>query len=259
MLDVVFPVIPGWDVAGVVEDIGPDTPEFARGDRVAAYARKDFVHGGTYAEYVALPAASVAHVPDDVGLDSAAGLPLAGLTALRALETLKLTAEDTLLIHAGSGGVGHAAAQLAVRTGARVLGTASEKNHRKLRGIGVTPLTYGEGLEDRVHDEAPDGVTAVADLAGGVLDQTLAVLRKKGRHISVADPEVLAPSLGERRGQLVWVRPDGARLEHLLGRVADGELTVELDRVFTLEQAVEAMEVSQAGQADGKLIIDVTR
>src|SRR5699024_8488795 len=159
VLDAVLPAIPGWDVAGVVESVGPDTPEFAPGDRVASYGRKDVVHGGTFAEYVALPAVSVAAIPVGVGFDAAAGLPLTGLTALRSLETLELTGEDTLLIHGASGGVGYLAAQLARERGARVIGTSSPRHHEKLQAIGVSPLTYGDGLVERVREIAPEGVS----------------------------------------------------------------------------------------------------
>jgi len=253
LIDVVFPAIPGWDVSGVIEQVGPDVPEFSAGDRVASYARKEFIHGGTYAEYVAVPAVDVAKIPDGVDFDSAAGLPLAGLTAQRALETLEVTSSDTLLIHAASGGVGYLAAQLAVERGATVLGTASEKNHDKLRALGVTPLTYGEGLAERVREVAPDGVTTAADFVGDVLEDTLAVLADGGRHISVADP-----SVEEHGGHWVWVRPDGARLQTLLEKVAADTLRVEVDRVFPLEEAAAAMEANQSG-SNGKIIIDTTR
>ncbi|GAB3061860.1 NADP-dependent oxidoreductase [Sediminivirga luteola] len=255
MIDVVFPVVPGWDVTGTVAALGPDVPEFQVGQRVAAYARKDVVSGGTYAEYVAVPATSVAAVPEGVSDEAAAGLPLAGLTALRSLEALDpLGPGDTVLIHAASGGVGHLAAQLAVAAGATVLGTASEANHERLRALGVTPLSYGEGLPDRVREHAPDGVTAVADFVGGVLDDTLAVLRPGGRHVSIADPGV-----AEAGGRWIWVRPDGARLATLLRLVAEGSLRVEIDRVFPLAEGAEALALSRDGQARGKLIIDVTR
>ncbi len=254
LLDTVFPVIPGWDVAGVIEEVGPDVPEFAPGDRVAAYGRKDVIHGGTFAEYVALPATSVAAIPDGVDVDAAAGLPLAGLTALRCLETLDLTADDTLLIHAASGGVGFLAAQLARGIGARVIGTASAQNHQKLEDIGATPVAYGEGLVERVREIAPDGVSAVADFAGGVREDTLALLADGGRHVSVADPTVQ-----EAGGHWVWVRPDGPRLRTLLEKVASGALRVEIARTFALAEAAEAFEISQAGSASGKLIIDATR
>lgn len=251
MLDVVFPVIPGWDVAGTVEAVGPDAPEFSVGDKVAAYARKDFVHGGTYAEFVAVPATSVAAVPEGVSLDAAAGLPLVGLTAQRTLEALRLTPEDQLLIHAASGGVGHIAAQLAGELGTEVIGTAAESNHPGLAKLGFTPVTYGAGLKDRVLDHAPSGVTAVADFAGEVLEQTQAVLRERGRHASVADPSVV-----EHGGEFIWVRPDGPRLQQLLAKVAEGKLTVQIDTIYPLEQAAEAMQHSQQG-ANGKILIDV--
>lgn len=252
MLDAVFPVIPGWDVAGTVEAVGPDAPEFSVGDRVASYARKDFVHGGTYGEYVAVPATSVAHVPAGVDMDTAAGLPLAGLTALRTLETLKVSAEDRLLIHAASGGVGHIAAQLAREIGAEVIGTASEANHAALENLGATALTYGDGLQDRLRQQHPDGVTAVADFAGEVLEQTLGVLSDGGRHASVADPSVV-----EHGGHFIWVRPDGTRLEKLLRKVAEGRLKVSIDTVYPLEQAAQAMEHNQRG-SNGKILIDTT-
>ena len=254
LLDAVFPAIPGWDVAGVVESVGPDTPEFAPGDRVASYGRKDVVHGGTFAEYVALPAVSVAAIPDDVGFDAAAGLPLTGLTALRSLETLELTGEDTLLIHGASGGVGYLAAQLARERGATVIGTSSPRHHEKLQAIGVSPLTYGDGLVERVRELAPDGVSAVADFAGGVREQTLAVLAGDGRHVSIADP-----SVEEAGGRWVWVRPDGPRLRSLLEKAAAGILTVDIDRTLPLAEAATALGISKDGKASGKLLIDATR
>ena len=254
LIEAVFPVIPGWDVAGVVEAVGPDTPEYTPGDRVASYGRTHLIHGGTYAEYVALPADLVTAIPDGVDVDVAAGLPLTGLTALRSLETLDLTAQDTLLIHAASGGVGYLAAQLAREIGARVIGTASARNHEKLQAIGVTPVTYGEGLVDRVREIAPDGVSTVADFVGGVREDTLALLTEGGRHVSIADP-----SVEEAGGRWVWVRPDAPRLRTLLEKVAAGALEVPIDRRFALADAAAALEISKAGTANGKLLIDATR
>lgn len=252
LLDVVFPVVPGWDVSGEVAALGPDVPEFEVGDRVASYARKDVVHGGTFAEYVAVPATSVAHVPDGVGFDEAAALPLTGLTALRCVETLGITAQDTVLIHAASGGVGYIASQLAVATGATVIGTASPRHHDKLRAIGVTPVAHGEGLTERIREVAPDGVSAAVDLVGGVLGTTLAVLVEGGRHVSVADPGV-----EEHGGHWIWVRPDGPRLAHLLDLAARGSLRVDVDRTFPLEDGAEALESSRSGAAQGKIVVTV--
>ena len=252
MLETRFPAIPGWDVAGVVDAVGPDTPEFVAGDRVAAYARKQVVSAGTFAEYVTVRVDDVAAVPDEVSDDVAAALPLAGLTALRVLETLAVTKGGTLLVHAASGGVGYLASQLAVAAGARVIGTASPANHDKLRAIGVTPVAHGDGLSERLAEVAPEGVDAVADLVGGVLDVSLAVLREGGRIASIADPAV-----EEHGGRWVWVRPDGPRLEQLLEEVAAGRLEIDIDRVFPLEQTADAFAVSRAGTAKGKLVIAV--
>ena len=253
LMDASFPVIPGWDVAGVVDAVGPDTPELAEGDRVASYARKQIVSAGTFAEYVTVMADDVAAVPDEVGDDVAAALPLTGLTALRVLETLAVTKGDTLLVHAASGGVGYLASQLAVAAGATVLGTASPANHDRLTAIGVTPVAYGEGLHERLTQVAPDGVDAVADLVGGVLDVSLDVLREGGRLASVADPTV-----EEHGGRWVWVRPDGERLAQLLQEVAAGRLAVEIDRSFALEQVADAFALSRSGSANGKIVIAVT-
>lgn len=252
MMTANFPVVPGWDVAGTVDAVGPDTPEFAEGDRVAAYARKQVVSAGTFAELVTVRADDVAAVPDAVTDDIAAALPLTGLTALRVLETLAVTKGDTLLIHAASGGVGYLAAQLAVTAGARVIGTASPANYDKLRAVGVMPVAHGEGLAGRLAEVAPDGFDAVADLVGGVLDLSLDVLRDGGRLASIADPAV-----EEHGGRWVWVRPDGERLGQLLDEVAADRLAVEIDRAFPLEEVAEAFAVSQEGSARGKLVITV--
>ena len=253
LMDAHFPVIPGWDVAGVVDEVGPDTPEFAPGDRVASYARKDVVSAGTFAEYVSVRADDVAAVPGGVGDDVAAALPLTGLTALRVLETLAVTKGETLLVHAASGGVGYLACQLAVAAGARVIGTASPANHSKLEAIGVVPVAHGDGLAERLREAAPEGVDAVADLVGGVLDVSLAVLGEGGRLASIADPTV-----EEHGGRWVWVRPDGGRLARLLEEVAGGRLEVDIDRALPLDQVPEAFAASREGSLNGKLVIEVS-
>lgn len=253
MLDAHFPVVPGWDVAGVVDAVGPDTLEHAVGDRVAAYARKQVVSGGTFAEYVTVAVDDVAAVPDAVSDDDAAALPLAGLTAQRVLETLEIGSGDVVLVHAASGGVGHLLSQLAVASGARVIGTASARNHERLRALGVEPVEYGDGLVERVRELAPEGVDAVADLVGGVLDDSLALRRDGGRLASIADA-----SVEEHGGRWVWVRPDGPRLAGLLDEVAAGRLHVEVDRVVPLEQTADAFAASRDGSAAGKIVLSVS-
>ncbi|MER7674234.1 NADP-dependent oxidoreductase [Kitasatospora sp. NPDC096128] len=250
MMDTVFPAIPGWDVAGVVTRTGPDTPEFAPGDEVMAYARKDVVQAGTFAEYVAVAAPAVARKPAGLDWAQAAGLPLAGLTAQRSLERLAVGPDDVLLVHGAAGGVGSLAVQLGRDLGARVIGTASERNHAYLRKLGAEPVTYGDGLTERVRALAPDGVSTVADFVGGQLETTLAVLADGGRHISVADPGVT-----QHGGHWIWVRPDGAKLAELAAVVERGALTVEVAATFPLERTAEAFDASRTGRTRGKLVI----
>ncbi|WP_371619548.1 NADP-dependent oxidoreductase [Streptomyces sp. NBC_00454] len=252
LMDVVYPVVPGWDVAGTVEYAGIDTPEFTAGDEVVAYARKDYVHGGTFAEFVTVPVRALAHKPVSLSWQQAAGLPLAGLTGYQLLTRLDTGKEDTVLIHGAAGGVGSLGVQIARALGARVIGTASARNHDRLRELGCEPVEYGDGLAGRVRALAPDGVTVVADFVGGVLDTTLEVLADGGRHASIADHTVLGAG-----GQWMWVRPSGAELAEL-GRLADaGQLTVSVAETFPLADLAAAFELSRSGHTAGKIVLEV--
>ncbi|MFD8702718.1 NADP-dependent oxidoreductase [Kitasatospora sp. NPDC059648] len=253
-LDVVFPVIPGWDVAGVVERVGVGVTEFAPGDDVIGYVREDMVRRGTFAEYVAAPVRTLARKPANLDFTQAAGLPLAGLTAYQALtRTLGLKPGETVLVHAAAGGVGSLAVQIAVALGARVIGTAGERNHDYLRTLGAEPVAYGEGLADRVRALAPDGVDAVLDLVGGeALQISPALLSDGGRLASVADGAVLA--LG---GRYVFVRPDVADLTALTDLAESGRLTVEVAATFPLERAADAQRLNAAGHTRGKIVVTV--
>ncbi|MFF4871610.1 NADP-dependent oxidoreductase [Streptomyces sp. NPDC090109] len=252
LMDVVHPVVPGWDVSGTVERVGIDVPEFAAGDEVMAYARKDYVHGGTFAEYVSVPVRALAAKPASLNWAQAAGLPLAGLTAYQLLTRLGTGADDTVLVHGAAGGVGSFGVQLARALGARVIGTASPRNHDRLRGFGCEPVEYGDGLADRVRALAPDGVTVVADFVGGVLDTTLAVLADGGRHASVADDTVLGAG-----GQWIWVRPSGEDLGALGQLVDGGKITVDVAATFPLSELGAAFDLSREGHTPGKIVVEV--
>ncbi len=250
MIDTVFPVVPGWDVAGVVEQVGIDVPECAVGDEVIAYARKDHVHGGTFAEYVSVPVRCLAPRPAALSWEQSAGLPLAGLTAYQTLVRLGTGEGDTVLIHNAAGGVGSLAVQIARTLGARVIGTASPANHDRLRELGAEPVAYGEGLVERVRALAPQGADVVADFVGGVVDATVGALAEGGRHASVADPAVL-----ERGGQWMWVRPSRADLSALAALADEGRLTVPVAEVFPLDRLAEAFALNQAGHTHGKIVV----
>lgn len=253
LMETVFPVVPGWDVAGVVERVGLDTPEFAVGDEVFAYARKDFVHGGTYAELVTVPVRALARKPAALSWDQAAAVPLAGLTAFQLLTRLGCGPGDTVLVHAAAGGVGTLAVQIARSLGARVIGTASEGNHPFVAELGGEPVEYGDGLAGRVRALAPGGVDVVVDLVGGMLDVTTAVLAPGGRHGSIADH-----SVGQAGGLYAWVRPSAGDLTELARLVDDGALQVQVAEAFDLADAADAWRMSKAGHTRGKIAIRVS-
>jgi NADPH:quinone reductase-like Zn-dependent oxidoreductase len=249
-----FPVIPGWDVAGIVEAVGFDTPEFRPGDEVIAYARKSVIHDGTFAEFIAVSAQAAARKPARLDWDQAAGLPLAGLTAYQLLTRLGMRSGDVILIHGAAGGVGILGAQVAVAAGARVIGTASPANHDFLRSFGIEPVAYGEGLEPRIRALAPAGVHIVADFVGGVVDVSRGVLRAGGRMGSIVDAGMVPEG-----GLYAWVRPSGTDLQRL-GDLADaGRLSVPLARVFPLEQVADALALSMTGHVRGKIAVAVSR
>ncbi|MEU8764241.1 NADP-dependent oxidoreductase [Streptomyces sp. NPDC048659] len=248
-----FPLIPGWDVAGVVERNGLDSTEFAPGDEVFGYIRKDSAECGGYAEKVSVPVRMLARRPRALDWAQSGGLPLAGLTALQAADRVGVGAGDTVLVHAAAGGVGSLATQLAVARGARVIGTAGPANHAFLRGLGAEPVAYGPGLADRVRELAPDGVDAALDFVGGeALDASLALLGSPARLASIADHR--AAALG---GHYVWVRPDGAGLAALAALADAGRLTVPVERVLPLAEAAEAWRLSAGGHTRGKLVLSV--
>lgn len=254
VLDAHFPLVPGWDVAGVVERTGPDAGEFSPGDEVIGYVRKDWAQNGTYAELVAAPVRTLARKPAALDWNQAAGLPLAGLTAYQSLERLSVGEGQTVLVHAAAGGVGSLAVQIAAARGARVIGTASERNHDFLRTLGAEPVVYGEGLADRVRELAPDGVDAAFDFVGGdAVDVSQQVLRDRSRVLSIVDHDVAA-----KGGHYLFVRPVPEDLAALADLADAGKLTVEVDRVVPLAETAEAWRHNQSGRTRGKVVIEVS-
>jgi NADPH:quinone reductase-like Zn-dependent oxidoreductase len=256
ILDPVFPVIPGWDVAGVVVRPGASVPEFAVGDEVIGYVREDFLSRGTLAEYVAAPVRTLARKPRNLTFEEASGLPLAGLTAYQVIvKTLGVTEGDVVLVHAAAGGVGAIAVQLARHAGARVIGTASERNHDFLRGLGAEPVTYGDGLADRVRALAPEGVDAAFDTIGGdTLKVSARLLAPGGRLASIADGSVAG--IG---GRYCFVRPDADDLQSLTRLVEQDVVTVHVSETFPLERTADAYRRNEEGRTRGKIVVTVDR
>ncbi|WP_406150413.1 NADP-dependent oxidoreductase [Streptomyces sp. NBC_01012] len=253
-LEAVFPVIPGWDVSGVVVQPGAAVDEFAVGDEVIGYVREDFLSRGTFAEYVAAPVRTLARKPLSLSFEEAAGLPLCGLTAYQVLHhTLKVQEGESVLVHAAAGGVGSLAVQLARHAGCRVVGTAGPHNHDYVRRLGGEPVEYGEGLAARLRELVPEGFDAAFDTVGGeALRVSARTLAPDGRLASIADAEVF--SYG---GRYAFVRPDATDLADLAGLAEQGIVSVHVDRVFPLEQAADAYRLNEEGRTRGKIVVAV--
>ncbi|GGV62716.1 NADP-dependent oxidoreductase [Streptomyces griseoloalbus] len=254
-LQAVFPVVPGWDLSGVVVRPGPAVPEFAAGDEVIGYAREDVLCRGTFAEYVAAPVRALARKPRNLSFEEAAGLPLTGLTAYQVLHrVLEVKRGETILVHAAAGGVGSIAVQIAAHLGARVIGTASAHNHDFVRQLGGEPVSHGEGLAERVRGLAPEGVDAVFDVVGGdALKVSANLLAPEGRLASITDPEVVGYG-----GRYWFVRPDPQDLRRLSELAEQGVVSVHVSRTFPLAQAADAHRLSQEGRTRGKIVVTVT-
>ncbi|WP_175410140.1 NADP-dependent oxidoreductase [Streptomyces sp. TRM64462] len=254
VLDTVFPVIPGWDVSGVVVQPGVAVPEFAVGDEVMGYVREDVLCHGTFAEYVAAPVRTLARKPRDLGFEESAALPLVGLTAYQVLtRALRVREGDTLLVHAAAGGVGAMAVQIARHLGARVIGAVREAGTDRVRALGAEPVVYGDRLAARVRALAPGGVDAAFDTVGGqILKDSAHVLAPDGRLASIADGEVIGMG-----GQYVFVRPDAADLTALAELAEQGVLTVRVAKTYPLEEAADAQRANMEGGLQGKVVVTV--
>jgi NADPH:quinone reductase-like Zn-dependent oxidoreductase len=256
-----FPVILGWDVAGVIEEVGAAVTWFRPGDNVYGYIRRHHLQYGTYAEFATAPEGFFAHMPPDLSFEQAAALPLVSLTAHQSLEALGVRGGESVFITGGAGGVGHVAVQLAVARGARVVATASERNHDFLRELGAEPLDYhAADLPARVRDLLADsGADAALDLFGGdAREQAFASLRPGGRLASVSGQPPPTPRNGHHEVSYIFVRPSGYDLgEHVTPLIAEGGLQPVVQETFPLENAADAHERIEEGHVRGKLVLTV--
>src|SRR3984893_1789824 len=251
IMDAWFPVIPGWDVAGVVETVGAGVTEFAAGDEVIGFVREEILRHGTYAEKIAVPVSTLVRRPFNATWAQAAGLPVAGLTAYQSIvHTLKLTRGETILIHGASGVVGSLAAQIAVQQGARVIGSASAANRGYLRSIAVEPVLYGDHLVRDARAIVPDGVDAIFDCVGdGVLALNPELGRVGLRACSIADS---APGV-----TTVFARMDQADLLGLVELVEAGRLTGSVAGACPLKGAARArVALRNGGKRPGKIVLE---
>ncbi|HLX93092.1 MAG TPA: NADP-dependent oxidoreductase [Puia sp.] len=250
-----FPLIPGWDVSGVVEETGPGVENFKKGDEV--YSRPDISKNGTYAEYVAVKADQVGRKPRSIDHVNAAGVPLAGLTAWQGLfDHGKLRAGEKVLILGASGGVGSFAVQFAKWKGAYVIATSSERNVDFLKKLGADEvLDYKkENFEEKLHD-----IDLVFDTVGAQTQaRSIQVLKKGGRLITTVKPE------NEREAKDKNIRQEGymtqslpSELDEIANLIDSGKIKPVVSKVFQLDQAAEAQELSKEGHVRGKIVLRV--
>jgi len=254
-----FPVILGWDAAGVVEQVGPAVTWFKPGDVVYGYCRRHELEYGTYAEFTTVPEGFLAHMPEGVSFEEAAALPLASLTAHQSLDRLGLRGGENLFVTAGAGGVGHIAIQLAVARGARVIASGSPASFDFIRSLGAEAVDYHDPAHpERVKELTGDsGADAAFDLIGGEeQEQAFAALRQGGRLVSIAAP----PEKREHcETGYVFVRPSGYDLgEHITPLVHEGALRPHISATFPLEQAAAAHELLEDGHVRGKIVLTIS-
>jgi NADPH:quinone reductase-like Zn-dependent oxidoreductase len=286
-----FPFVPGYDLVGVVEAVGPGVDRALIGRRVAALTKT-----GAWATAVLLAAAELVEVPDGVAADEAETLVVNGLTAYQMLHgSAQVRAGQTVLVLGASGGVGTILVQLARQAGVRVIGTAGPRHHEALRALGAEPIDYHDSdLAARVRELAPDGVDAVFDHLGGAsVDLSYRLLNRTGSlisysiasHLDDRTPVLLTfmvllskltywnylptgrhasfynvwagagkPGSAKRAAFLARMRDD---LTHVFGLLRDGKLTAKIAARFPLTEAAAALELSESSgrTALGKIIL----
>jgi NADPH:quinone reductase-like Zn-dependent oxidoreductase len=240
-----FPATLGLEAAGVVDEVGAGVTGVAVGDEVMAWTLT-----GSYAEYAL--ADDFALKPAGLDWETAAALPVGLETADRVLDTLGVTAGETLLVHGAAGVVGAFAVQLAVARGATVIGTASPRNHDYLRSLGAIPVTYGDGLADRVRALAPQGVDAAFDVAGqAALDVSIELRGGTDRIVTITDLRAFELGIVFSGSK----RQFGAELAEYARLVADDVLGVRVAASFALADAGAAHELSETGHPGGKVVL----
>jgi NADPH:quinone reductase-like Zn-dependent oxidoreductase len=254
------PFTVGWDVAGVVEQVGYGVTRFTVGDRVFGMPRFPG-EAAAYAEFVTARSRQLARVPDGLELHEAAAIPLGALTAWQTLvDAANVGPGQRVLIHAAAGGVGHLAVQIARARGAYVIGTARAVHHDFLRELGVDePIDYtAVDIGEAAHD-----VDVALDLVGGETGiASLPSISDGGLIINVpsgGDLDALRAAAGKRvRVTGFLVEPDGEGMDAIASLIDERVLRVKVAQTLPLEQAARAHELGESGQiGGGKLVLSV--
>lgn len=250
-----LPLILGWDVAGVIEALGPGVTQFKMGD--AVYARPDIARDGGYAEYITVRASEVALKPKSLDFIHAAAVPLAGLTAWQALfDAAKLDARQRVLIHAGAGGVGSYAVQFAHWKGAWVIATASARNADLVRSLGADEVI--DYTQARFEDEVQDLDVVVDTVGEEVQQRSWKVLKKGGVLVSILALTVPDDAaVRDLRSAYVFVQPNAAQLGQIAELIDGGHVKPVVETVLPLSEVRQAHILSQSHHARGKIVLRV--
>ncbi len=255
-MDWKFPIILGWDIAGVITETGSEVTDWHVGDKV--FARPDTTRFGTYAEYVAVDDYLLAKKPENISYAAAASVPLAGLTAYQALfDHGKLEKGQTVLIQGGAGGVGTFAVQFAKAVGAKVITTASKKNHELLKKIGADETIdyHEENFAEKLSD-----IDLIFDTIGGDVQKESFKIAKKhtGRIVTIVGPA--DPDLSEKYDvalESIWLNPDGKQLQKIADWIEKRIVTPVIGASFPFSQQglQDAHALSETHHAVGKIVI----
>ena len=259
MLPFEFPITLGWDAAGIIVEKGKNVSNFEVGDRV--FARPATTRQGTYAEYVAVEENLLAQMPASMSFDEAAAIPLVGLTAWQCLVDFSgIKQGDKVLIHAGAGGVGNFAIQIAKSFGAYVATTASGKNEEFVKSLGADQVIdyKKEDFSEMLHD-----FDIVLDSMGGEIQtKSYKVLKPHGKLVSVAQPPIEEETEKYQvDAGFVWLEPKGEQLQQLADMYESGKLKVVIGETFDFNEdsLKEAHALSETHHARGKIVIRIKK
>jgi NADPH2:quinone reductase len=259
-----FPIILGWDASGTIADVGKNVSGFHKGDEIFAYCRKPIVKWGTYAEFVSFDAANIALKPKNISFAQAAAIPLAGLTAWQALfDFAHLKAGESILIHAGAGGVGGLAIEFARQAGAKIYTTASQENHGYVKKLGAhVPIDYRrDNFVAKIRSLEPQGIDIVLDCVGKqTLQDSFQVLKPNGRIVSIV--EQVDQGLAKKynvHGGFVFVKPNGKQLSQIADLIAEGKVVPPNIEEMPFTSAASAHEKIRQGHTRGKYVLRIKR
>jgi NADPH:quinone reductase-like Zn-dependent oxidoreductase len=245
-----FPSGEGSDLAGIVERLGDGVEEFKAGDEVLGFTHNRASH----AELVVVEAGDLTRRPPNVSWEAAGGLFVAGATAWAAVHAVTPESGVTIVVAGAAGGVGSLAVQLARREGATVIGLASERNHDWLRGHGIVPVSYGDGVLERINEASRSGVDAFIDtVGGGYVELALELGVAPDRINTIANFDAPAKYGVKADGNMAGASAEV--LAELAQLIADGVLEVPIAATYPLDRVRDAFRELEQGHTRGKIVL----